>query len=177
MVPVFKEAQPQKFRNFGNAIIFCALSEILREGWVRDKTTCFLSLAIVTQFPLVFSLSSVVISLLASHHRSTNIWGLCNHNILTWSSYRHHLHCKKKKNTILKLLNTSTTLTSISGQLLVTSAAKWVIGISLCDKIIFHGKNSPNCGGRIFPGRKFWNIAIKLVTRVCSKTCDFDATF
>ena len=32
MVPVFKEAQPQKFNNFGNAIIFCAMSEILREG-------------------------------------------------------------------------------------------------------------------------------------------------
>ena len=30
MVPVFKEAQPQKFNNFGNAIIFCAMSEILR---------------------------------------------------------------------------------------------------------------------------------------------------
>ena len=32
MVPVFKEAQPPKLRNFGNETIFCAMSEIFKEG-------------------------------------------------------------------------------------------------------------------------------------------------
>ena len=32
MVPFFKEAQPQKLSNFGNATILCAMSEILRGG-------------------------------------------------------------------------------------------------------------------------------------------------